>query len=205
MSTDAHDDAQILLDQLILPFYAIKRDMLIPTKNFTTENDAEHSWSVAVLACSLVEHIDPNLDTGLVCQYAIIHDLVELYAGDTSVWSDEEALKNKSTREKSSLKMIKKRFSYFTWLISTIEAYELQESNEARYVKAIDKYIALCVRFRDDGLFYKKMKISKPHFDKKLRANRLKAHSHRGVARYYELIREQYDLHPDHFYIQDTI
>ena len=201
MDTPHHDDAQTLLDELILPFYSVNRDMLVPTKNFTEENDAEHSWSLAILACALAEHIDENLDIGLIGQFSIVHDLVEVFAGDTSVWADEYDLTSKESREAASLELIKSKFHSFKWLVEIIEAYELQESDEAKYVKAMDKYIALCIRFRDQGLFYKKMKITKKRFIEQLAHNRIKAHSHPGVARYYERIRSEYDVHPEHFYV----
>lgn len=198
-----HGEARELIGEIILPFYEIERDMLVPTQpegRRRKENDAEHSWSVAILACSLAPHIDSSLDTGLVSQFATVHDLVELYAGDTSVWADDEDLDSKQMHEEKALEEIISRFGNFPWLVENVAAYERQDTNEALYVRAIDKYIALVIRFMDGGEFYRSHGITKEIFEKKLEPQRIKAHGHPGVAEYYEKIRTEYDEHPEHFH-----
>lgn len=202
MEKPTHDQIKELLQQVILPFYEVERDMLVPTRpkgERRSENDAEHSWSVSVLACSLAPHIDPSLDVGLVSQFAIVHDLVEVYADDTSVWAEEGALASKAAKEVAALTRFKQKFSHFPWLVGTLEAYERQDTNEARYVRAIDKYIALCIRFMDGGEFYHRKGITKRQFEASLITHREKAHGHKAVAEYYELIRSEYDQHPEYF------
>lgn len=208
MKQPNHRDAKDLIHNLLLPFYLVERDMLVPIQSpgrRRNENDAEHSWSVAVLACSLAQHIDSNLDVGLVAQFALVHDLVELYAGDTSVWASDILLKSKESSEAVALKRLKGDFKNFPWLISTVEKYEKQDSNEALFVRAIDKYIALCVRFMDDGEYFIRSKITKKIFDKNMTVHREKAHGHKGAAKYYEKIREEYEAHPEHFYSEKLI
>lgn len=196
-----HKAAQDLLQNALIPFTAIQRDMLMPPDFEQTENDAEHSWSLAVLACSLAPYIDKTLDIGLVAQFSLVHDLVELYAGDISVWAHSSELSQKDNKEIDAFEVIKTRFGHFTWLIETIEAYERLDTNEARYVKAMDKYIALCIRTMDEGRFYKQHKITKEKFEKKLKTHRKKAHVHSGAAEYYEAIRTEIDAHPEFFHI----
>lgn len=202
MKKPTHDDATELISKVLLPFYSIERDMLVPTpeKRTRSENDAEHSWSVAMLACSLARHIDPTLDVGLVSQFAIFHDLVEIYASDTSVWASDQALNAKEQNEQAALIKLKANYKHFPWLVDTVEAYEKQDTNEALYVRAIDKYIALVVRFLDGGEFFHSQGITKAMFDKKLAIHRKKAHGHPGVAEYYEKLRAEYETHPEHFY-----
>ena len=203
MKQPNHKDAKDLIRNLLLPFYLVERDMLVPIQppgKRRSENDAEHSWSVAVLACSLAEHIDSTLDVGLVAQFALIHDLVEVYAGDTSVWANDSLLESKESSEALALKRLQDTFSHFPWLISTVIKYEKQDTNEALFVRAIDKYIAICVRFMDDGEYFRKSKITKQIFDKNMTVHREKAHGHKGVAKYYEKIRDEYEAHPEHFY-----
>lgn len=76
MSQPDFSDIQQLVRQLVLPFYTLERDLPLPIQNHRNENDAEHSWSLALLACSLAPEIDPQLDVGKICQYAVVHDLV---------------------------------------------------------------------------------------------------------------------------------
>jgi putative hydrolase of HD superfamily len=189
-----------LIDDLVLPFYALKRDMLVPPENLRNENDAEHSWSLAVLACSMAEHIDPKLEVGLVAQFALVHDLTEIYAKDTSVWADDSELETKEEREAAALNIIKEKFAKFPWLINTLAVYESMESSEAKFVRAMDKFIALLIRIRDEGKFYHLNKISKEKFNRNLGVHRRKAQLHPGVAEYYEKIREEFDRHPEYFY-----
>jgi putative hydrolase of HD superfamily len=197
-----HDEVNALVGGVFLPFYGVERDMLVRTQpegQLRNENDAEHSWSVAMLACSLAEHIDPTLDVGVVSQFAIVHDLVEVYAADTSCFASDEDLDAKEDNEAAALAKLKTNFPNFPWLIETLEAYERQDTNEARYVRAIDKYIALVTRFMDGGEFYRNSGVTKEIFDSKLAVHREKAHKHPGVADYYEQVRAVFDQHPEHF------
>ncbi len=203
MEKSTHEQAKDLISEVILPFYGIERDMLLPNQpegHRRNENDAEHSWSVAVLACSLAPHIDASLDIGLVSQFSIVHDLVEVYASDTSVWADDEVLESKEQNEAEALEKLKLRFANFPWLIDTVDCYERQDTNEALYVRAIDKYISLMIRFFDGGEYYRSRGITKEIFDRNLAIHRKKAHGHPGVAEYYEKIRSEYDEHPEHFH-----
>ncbi len=204
MEKPSHEQVNELIEEIILPFYVVERDMLLPNQpegQRRNENDAEHSWSVGILACALAQHVDPTLDVGLVSQFAIIHDLVEVYADDTSVWANSSALEAKESKEAIALQKIKDKFAHIPWLVKTVEDYEKQDTNEALYVRAIDKYIAVCIRFMDGGEFYRSKGITKDIFDKSLESHRRKAHGHAGVAEYYEKVRAIYDEHPEHFHV----
>jgi len=204
MEKPTHGEVKELISEVILPFYGVERDMLVPTQPEgyrRNENDAEHSWSVTILACSLAGHIDPTLDVGLVSQFGSVHDLVEVYAIDTSTWADDDALAAKPRIEAEALAKIKSRWANFPWLVATVEAYERLDTKEALYVRAIDKYIASTIRFMDGGEFYRSHGITREIFERNLAIHRQKAHGHPGVAYYYEQIRAEYDQHPEHFYV----
>lgn len=189
-----------LMANLVVPFYLVERDAALPIKHRRYENDAEHSWSLALLACSLAPEIDTTLDVGKVAQFAIVHDLVELYAKDTSPWGSDKALTTKGEREEESLKLITQRFSLFPWIHQTIEEYEHRLSNEAKYVWAVDKVIILILRHLDKGKFFVDNGVTKQHFDERLTANRKKAHSHPVIGEYYEQLLELFEAHPEYFY-----
>src|SRR5438128_1362309 len=124
MERSSFSDAQKLLNELVLPFYEIERDMHVPlTRGRRLENDAEHSWSLGLVACTLAPHIAPELDIGKVAQLTHVHDLVEIQAGDTSVW-DGEGRKTKEQREEQAVANIKQEFAAFAWLIDNIVEYE---------------------------------------------------------------------------------
>jgi putative hydrolase of HD superfamily len=62
------------------------------------ENTAEHSWTLALMAAVLAEHAGEPVDVGRVVRMVVIHDIVEVDAGDTSIY-DEAGLATKADRE----------------------------------------------------------------------------------------------------------
>ena len=61
---------------------SILRQTLLIDKS-RRENDAEHSWHFAMMAMILAEYADPNVDLNHVLRMALVHDLIEVYAGHT--------------------------------------------------------------------------------------------------------------------------
>lgn len=62
------------------------------------ENDAEHSWHLAVMLMVLKDYAAPDVDINHAIQMALVHDLVEIYAGDTYAY-DEKGYEDKLSRE----------------------------------------------------------------------------------------------------------
>lgn len=69
------------------------------------ENDAEHSWHIAVMAFLLEEYADSPINTLKVMKMLLIHDVVEIDAGDTYRY-DEEGNKTKAEREEKAAQRI---------------------------------------------------------------------------------------------------
>ncbi len=199
MPSNRYQRVEDFIRTIIIPFYYIQRDIYVPVEERRWENDAEHSWSVAMLAATLAHHIDPSLDIGKVCQFALVHDVVEIYAKDTSVFANKAELASKADREAAALKQLAKDFVHFPWLTDTIEAYECKNTNEAKYVYAIDKYIAITFDYMEKGRLYRERNFSLAEHNKILEAHRQKAHSHAGVAKYYEEVRTMLNAHPEFF------
>lgn len=61
------------------------------------ENDAEHSWHIAVMAMIFKDYVDFEIDELKVIKMLLVHDLVEIYAGDTYCY-DTEGYKTKKKR-----------------------------------------------------------------------------------------------------------
>ncbi len=194
------EDIKMLVHELILPFYQLERDLSLPIQNHRNETDAEHSWSLALLVLALAPKIDPKVDVHKACSFAVIHDLVEVYAGDTSVWAANDQHATKHEREAKALKIIKEHFKQFPSLGQLIEEYESKNSNEALFVFALDKFLALLMLYEDKGYYYHRDKITKQRFDKQFELHRKKAKSHKEVSKYYELLRAEFDAHPEFFY-----
>ena len=197
-------DIEHLMTKLAFPFYQIERDAVPPFEPRRFENDVEHSWSVAFLACSLAPEIDTNLDVGKIAQFAIAHDLIEVFAGDTSPWHNQQTRESKDEREEKALQHIEKQFARFPWVINTIKEYESRASDEAKFVWAVDKVIILLMRYLDKGRYYVENGITKQLFDERLTAHRKKAHAHPKIGEYYEQLLEVFETHPEYFHEPDS-
>jgi len=127
--------------------------------------------------------------------------IVEVYADDTSTFAAHEALDSKTEREEAALKRIAKEFAHFPWIAQTIEEYENRDTDEAKFVYALDKYIVLTYRYIDEGKSFRESQLTFETFSKKLEAHRKKAHSHPEIAKYYEEVRDLFDSHPEFFHV----
>ncbi len=198
-------DIEKLHKELLVPFYDIERDLAVLTKKRRKENDAEHSWSLAILACSLAVEIDPDLDLGKVCMFAIVHDVVEIYAGDTSVWSKAEHLQTKHEREKAAAEIIQDRFKAFPWIGQTIAEYERKDTAEAKFVWALDKFMNLLIIYVDKNRYNVEVhKSTKKKFDDLIKIHRAKAATHKTIAQYYDHMLAVFDKHPEYFYPESS-
>lgn len=106
------------------------------------ENDAEHCWHVAVLALLLAEHAaEPGLNLLHVVQMLLVHDLVEIDAGDTYVYDEVGAL-DKPEREGRAAERI---FGLLPADQAAVwrgwwEEFEARSTPEARYAAALDRF-----------------------------------------------------------------
>jgi len=195
------NDVKELFHKIVIPFHMIQRDITLPLPDHRPDNDAEHSWSLSLLAIALAPEIDPKLDTGKIAIFAALHDIVEVYAGDTSVWADQAFVESKTAREAEALARLKTDFPAFPMLFRYIDAYEEKATDEAKFVYALDKFINMLSIVEDEGYYYrKKYKITKPQYDKQLQGHREKAHAHPLVGKYYDELRQLFDSDPEHFY-----
>jgi putative hydrolase of HD superfamily len=116
------------------------------------ENVAEHSSMLAIVAPGIAELYYPHLNANLICRFASIHDAVEAYVGDTATHNITDAgLKEKLAREMRGLKQLKKDFAQMPGFVELIEQYEAQETEEARFVRIVDKWMPVLVHFGDKG------------------------------------------------------
>ncbi len=146
------EDVRLLISDLYIPFANIERAITWPHEAGRFENDAEHSFSLAIASAYAAEKL--GLDPNKAAAYATVHDLLEVEAGDTSVW-DEEGLKTKHEREKAGFETMKAKFAMFPWMLAMVEKYEKLEDEEACLVFTLDKSLALIMIIEDNGKFWK--------------------------------------------------
>ncbi len=105
------------------------------------ENDAEHSWHLGVMALVLVEHAaEPQLDLARVVKMVLVHDIVEIDAGDTFAYDDVGAL-DKAEREQAAAQRL---FGLLpadqaVEFRDVWQEFEARESPEARFAAALDR------------------------------------------------------------------
>lgn len=104
------------------------------------ENDAEHSFMLALVAPELAHAFYPQLDAGLVHQYATYHDLIELETDDVATFLlDDKALAVKKAKEHAALKRLTDRLPPHS--ARMILAFEKQADPESRLVSCVDKLV----------------------------------------------------------------
>lgn len=195
------EDIEYALRELVLPFYGLERAMpLVLPSGRRLENDAEHSWSVALLACMLAPHVDPKLDVGKICQFGVVHDMAEVYAGDTSTFAEEAEHATKDEREQEAVRRIAVNFAAFPWLAETLEAYERQDTDEAKFARAVDKIIAIYLDYINEGLYYRENGHTSEDFLAFMERPRIKAQQHPGAFAYYEEVVEAVLARPEFFH-----
>lgn len=103
------------------------------------ETDTDHTVMLGLVACALCPH---HLDHGEVAQFALVHDLVEVHAGDTQTLTISDASRtSKAQREAAALIKLREDFGADSWMVAKIEEYERQEHPAARYVRVLDKVL----------------------------------------------------------------
>jgi putative hydrolases of HD superfamily len=132
------------------------------------ESDTDHTVMLGLVACGLAEKYYPQLDRGLVAQFALVHDLVEAYAGDTPTLKiDEEGRNDKAARELAALQRIQKEFNEgFPLLPELLTRYEERREPEARFVKAVDKIIPKATHILNSGATLRAQKLTRKDIEK---------------------------------------
>jgi len=132
------------------------------------ESDTDHTFMLSLVASSLAEAFyKEKLDIGLISQFATVHDLVEVYAGDTNSFINvsEESKQEKKNRELKSLQKIKEELNpQFAWATNLIEKYEKQEEIEARFVYLVDKILPELTHVLSNFSYIKNSGQSKEYF-----------------------------------------
>jgi len=153
-----HDTAReignvvLLASQLTDDFSNIER---IPRlADSRRENDVEHSFMLAVAAPAIAERYYPDLDVEKVRRFALVHDMMEVEVGDVATFDLNAAeLKEKDRREQEAKHIVLERLSQISASTAQdLEEYEQQASNEALFVRMVDKLLPVAVDVTGDGL-----------------------------------------------------
>ncbi len=125
------------------------------------ENDAEHSWHLALMAIVLMEHSNKSIDLLKVIKMVLIHDIVEIDAGDTFIY---DTLKDHSNTNEERL-AANRIFGLLPTaqaeeLIAIWEEFEAGETDEAKFAKTMDRLEPLLQNTSNDGGTWKEFDVS---------------------------------------------
>jgi putative hydrolases of HD superfamily len=148
----------------------VERETLL-MNGVRSETSAEHSWHIALAALILSEHaMDKNLDLFRVLKMLLIHDLVEIDAGDTYCYDpvDNTVVKQEEKRAArrlfSLLPQDQEREFFALW-----EEFEAGGSPDARFANALDRFLPVISSFMTKGCEWKKKGIRRAQVEERVK------------------------------------
>ena len=116
------------------------------------ENTAEHSWHVAMMALLMEEHANEPVDITKVVKMLLLHDIVEIDAGDTFVYDTAAS----QVQEENELKAAQRLFGMLpdeqgAELMAIWQEFEQAQSPEAKFAKALDRLIPMLLNYYNNG------------------------------------------------------
>ncbi|MEK2175422.1 HD domain-containing protein [Vibrio parahaemolyticus] len=126
------------------------------------ENSGEHSWHVALMAVLMEEHANAPVDICRVMKMLLIHDVVEIDAGDTFVY-DTAATKEQAEKE---IKAAERLFGMLPTdqgqeLLALWQEFEAAQSDDAKYAKALDRLIPVLLNYHNNGQSWKENSVTR--------------------------------------------
>ena len=116
------------------------------------ENDAEHAWHMAIMAYLLQEYSNERIDAARVMLMCLIHDVVEIDAGDTYAY-DAEGLKTQKAREEAAKERLYSMLpeDQKADLTAIFDEFEERKTPEAKFARALDNLQPLLLNNSNDG------------------------------------------------------
>lgn len=142
---------------------AVKRKALIKCDDNRYENSAEHSWHIAMAAQVLHPYAEEPVNLARVTQMLLIHDIVEIDAGDTFAFAEEADLAAQEAKEEAAANRIfgllpEQQFGYMK---SLFREFEECSSADGRFAKAIDRILPLIQNMQNEGGSWAQHKVKR--------------------------------------------
>ena len=144
----------------------LRQTMLISKKR--RENDAEHSWHIAVMALLFSEYAAEPVDVSRAVQMCVVHDLVEIEAGDTFAY-DAQANIGKAEREKEAADKLFSRLpaDQGQMIRSLWEEFDAMETADAKYAACMDRLQPFLHNTLTDGHTWGNGKVARASVEKR--------------------------------------
>lgn len=125
------------------------------------ENTAEHSWHAALSAVLLAPYANFPVDIDKVSQMLLIHDLIEIEAGDTFVYDDEaQVLQEQAEQKAAQVVFGQLPPTQGEELQALWEEFEARQTPEAKFAKAVDRFLPLFSNFHNKGYSWRVHNVS---------------------------------------------
>ncbi len=126
------------------------------------ENDAEHSWHLALMACLLKEYANEEVDLGKVIPMVLMHDLVEIDAGDTYAFDTVGA----ATQHERETKAADRIFGLLPedqriWAEELWEEFEAYESADSKFAHMLDNFQPMLLNDASGGKSWSEHQVKK--------------------------------------------
>ncbi len=125
------------------------------------ENSAEHSWQLALGAMILSEHCNEAINVAHVIKMLLVHDLVEIYAGDVFLYdkpSDDSLFKKEMEAAEKIFSILPKEQN--EELLELWKEFDSQQTPEAQFANSIDRLIPMLLNFSSEGSAWKEFSIT---------------------------------------------
>ena len=142
------------------------------------ENTAEHSWHLGIAALVLSPFAAEPIDQGTAVAMALVHDIVEIDAGDTFAYDEAEGAATKEAREQAAADRLFGLLPPETgrWFRELWDTYERGDTPEARFVMAVDRLAPMMLNLAEGASTWREFGITRSrviarnghHIDKSL-------------------------------------
>jgi putative hydrolase of HD superfamily len=178
---------------------AVKRQILLPSDNYRQENSAEHSWHVALMATMLSEYAVEPIDVSRVVRMILIHDIVEIDAGDMFAFNDQQ---DHDVQAEKELEAAKRLFgllpsSFSNEMLNLWLEFEAAKTPDAEFAKAMDRVLPVFQNMKDNGGSWKKHGIARSKIEKR------NAHLKQCAPALWDYVMAQLDIAVNNGWLRD--
>lgn len=145
----------------------LRRSLLLESRR--RENSAEHSWHLAMMALVLAEHANETVNLLHTLKLLLIHDVVEIDAGDTYAY-DDDSHDGKIERERTAAIRI---FGLLppdqaAEMTALWEEYEAQKTPEARFALALDRFMPFLHNYHTGGITWRENGVTRAQVEDRM-------------------------------------
>lgn len=148
------------------------------------ENDAEHSWHLAVMAIILSEHANVSIDVLKVVKMLLIHDIVEIDAGDTFIYDTQKSHDNTAEEQIAAERIFGLLpADQANELLAIWAEFEERQTDEAKFARAMDRLEPLLQNVSNNGGTWREFEVE---FDQVYQKKQVIQHGSEAIWAYAE-------------------